>query len=187
MALVLAGRGDPAPLPPKFLQAADLVVLETSMGRIKIKLYPRQAPASVANFLRYVDERFYDDTLIHRVVPGFVIQGGGHDSTMQLKKTGTPVKNEAANGLSNKRGTIACARAPAPDSATSQFYINLKDNAFLNRDKAADKIGYCVFGEVVEGMDVVDRIAGVRTGSKGVHQNVPEQNVVIKSVRRGGK
>jgi peptidyl-prolyl cis-trans isomerase B (cyclophilin B) len=186
--LLLAGRGGSAPAPIKGqAPSSNLVVMSTSLGKIKIKLYPQKAPASVANFLKYADDRFYDNTVIHRVIPAFVIQGGGLDMTFTEKKAGKPIKNESNNGLSNKRGTIACARAFAPDSATCQFYINLKDNAFLDDDKATGKAGYCVFGEVIEGMDVADKIARVPTGARGIHRDVPVKNVVIHSVRRADK
>jgi cyclophilin family peptidyl-prolyl cis-trans isomerase len=170
-----------APLPEKFRQS-DTVVIETSMGDIKVKLYKDRAPETVANFLRYVDDRSYENTVFHRVIPNFMIQGGGFNSEMVERRTHPPVKNESANGLSNQRGTIAAARTVDPDSATSQFYINQKDNPFV--DAQPGKPGYCVFGIVVEGMDVVDRIAGVATGSRGIHNDVPLQPIVIKAVRR---
>jgi cyclophilin family peptidyl-prolyl cis-trans isomerase len=186
LALAPGGRAGAAPLPPKFLNP-DVVVLDTSLGVIRIKLYPQQAPDTVANFLRYVDDKFYDNTVFHRVIPAFMIQGGGYDVDLREKKGRPPIKNEAANGLSKRRGTIAMARTVAPDSATSQFYINVKDNVFLDRAKAADGVGYCVFGEVVAGMDVVDKIKAVATGTKGPHANVPIVNVVIKSIRRANQ
>jgi peptidyl-prolyl cis-trans isomerase B (cyclophilin B) len=183
--LTLAPRAGTTPLPAKFL-APDAVVVETSFGRITLKLFPDKAPLTVANFLSYVDDRFYDDTVIHRVIPNFMMQGGGYDADLVEKKGHAPVKNESANGLSNKRGTLAAARATDPDSATSQFFVNVKDNAFLDRASSPDKAGYCVFGEVTAGMDVVDRIMQVATGPRGGHQDVPLQPVVIKSVRRAG-
>ena len=186
LALALGGRAGAAPLPPKFLNP-DVVVLDTSLGVIRIKLYPKQAPDTVANFLRYVDDKFYDNTVFHRVIPVFMIQGGGYDLDLREKKGRPPIKNESANGLSNRRGTIAMARTVVADSATSQFFINVKDNDFLDKANAQDGVGYCVFGEVVEGLDVVDKIKAVATGTKGPHQNVPVENVVIKSIRRANQ
>jgi peptidyl-prolyl cis-trans isomerase B (cyclophilin B) len=184
--LTLAPWAGTAPLPAKFLEPPDTVVMETSLGRITLKLFPDKAPLTVANFLRYVDDHFYDDTVIHRVIPNFMAQGGGLDAALTEKKGRDPVINESANGLGNKRGTLAAARAADPDSATSQFFINAKDNAFLDRASAHDKAGYCVFGEVTAGMDVVDRVMQVPTGPKGGHQDVPLQPVFIKSIRRVG-
>ncbi len=175
-----------------------LVVIETSMGTIKAKLYQDQAPISVKNFLGYVDKKFYDDTIFHRVIEDFMIQGGGFTQDLKEKPTGPPITNEAGNGLSNKRGTIAMAREDQPDTASAQFYINVKDNPRLDRANARDKVGYCVFGKVIGGMDVVDRIRQVPTGkAKGlvieggkvveqVLDDVPVQPVIIKSVRRAG-
>jgi len=138
----------------------------------------------VKNFLTYVDARFYDNTVFHRVIPNFMIQGGGFEPEMREKKTGAPIKNESGNGLSNQRGTIAMARTSEPHSATAQFFINVRDNTFLDKEKARDGVGYCVFGKVTEGMDVVDKIKEVETANRGVHQNVPVKDVVIKSIRR---
>jgi cyclophilin family peptidyl-prolyl cis-trans isomerase len=187
-ALCLLALGAPgaaaAPLPAKF-RNPDMVTIDTSLGKIKVRLFPQKAPLTVANFLRYVDDRFYDGTVFHRVIPTFMIQGGGHDGALTAKRTRGPVKNESANGLSNRRGTVAMARAVAPDSATAQIFINVSDNLFLDRAKARDGAGYCVFGEVIEGMDVVDKIKAVPTGARGVMQDVPVENVVIKSIRRG--
>jgi cyclophilin family peptidyl-prolyl cis-trans isomerase len=167
--------------------AADknpVVTMETSMGTIKIELDSQKAPLTVANFLVYVNDKFYDGTIFHRVIPNFMIQGGGFDEGMQQKPTKPPIKNEAGNGLENRRGTIAMARTGVVDSATAQFFINVKDNDFLNhRDDSPQGFGYAVFGKVVEGMDVVDKIKGVKTGSKGGHQDVPLEPVIIKSVR----
>lgn len=159
-----------------------VVVLETSMGPISIALYPDKAPITVANFLKYVDDGFYDNLVFHRVIPGFMIQGGGMDEKMVEKKDGVRarIKNESSNGLSNVRGTIAMARTSDPNSATCQFFINHGDNA--NLDNAGG--GYTVFGKVIGGMDVVDKIAKVETTSKGFHENVPVQAVVIKSAKR---
>ncbi len=161
-----------------------VVVMETSMGTIKIELFEKEAPVTVKNFLSYVDDKFYDGLVFHRVISNFMIQGGGFEPGMKEKKTKDPIKNESTNGLSNKKYTLAMARTSDPDSATAQFYINVKDNSFLDREKARDKVGYCVFGKVIEGMDVVDKIKAVETGNKGGHDDVPLQDVVIKSVRR---
>ena len=162
-----------------------MVVLSTSMGDIKIELYPDKAPITVQNFLGYVNAGYYDGTIFHRVIPSFMIQGGGLTADMQDKTAGQrpPIKNESANGLENDTGTLAMARTSVPDSATSQFFINVKDNAFLNRQSAADKVGYAVFAKVVEGMDMVRKIEKAPTGSKGMHENVPVDPVTIKSAR----
>jgi peptidyl-prolyl cis-trans isomerase B (cyclophilin B) len=161
------------------------VVVTTSKGRIVIDLYPEQAPATVANFLKYVDAKFYDNTVFHRVIPNFMIQGGGFTADLKPRVTGAPIRNEADNGLSNKRGSVAMARTMEPHSATAQFFISTVDNAFLDfRSKTPQGWGYAVFGRVVEGMDVVDAIATVRTGNRGMYQNVPLEPVVIESIRR---
>ena len=161
------------------------VVLHTNVGDIRVELYPQQAPETVENFLQYVDSGFYDGTIFHRVVPGFVIQGGGFTSDMQQKRTRDPIQNEARNGLANERGTLSMARTRNPDSATSQFFVNLKDNAFLDPG-GADPHGYAVFGRVVEGMDVVDRIAATPTGRRGPFSDVPQEVRVIESAERAG-
>jgi cyclophilin family peptidyl-prolyl cis-trans isomerase len=174
-------------------RAADkspVVVMKTSLGTVKIELYPDKAPKTVKNFLDYVDAKFYDGTVFHRVIPTFMIQGGGFEAGKAMreeKKTGAPIDNESDNGLSNKRGTIAMARTPRPNSATSQFFINVKDNNMLDRANAQDKVGYCVFGKVIDGMDVVDKIKAVETRTVGQHGNVPVKDVVIESVRRADK
>ena len=160
------------------------VVLETSHGAITLELDEDKAPATVKNFLGYVDDKFYDGTVFHRVIPDFMIQGGGFAPGLRQKTTKATIKNESANGLLNKRGTLAMARTSAPDSATAQFFINVKDNSFLDKANAQDKVGYCVFGKVVEGLDVVDKIKAVPTGRRGMHENVPLQDVTIQSVRR---
>ncbi|MDW8244063.1 MAG: peptidylprolyl isomerase [Thermogemmata sp.] len=160
-----------------------IVVMETSMGTIKIELYEDKAPITVKNFLQYVQDKHYDGTIFHRVIDGFMIQGGGYEPGLKERKTRPPIKNESTNGLSNLRGTIAMARTAEPDSATAQFFINVKDNTFLDRANARDKVGYCVFGRVIEGMDVVDKIKAVKTTRKGFHDDVPEKDVVIISVR----
>ena len=156
-----------------------MVVFETSHGTVKIEVLPDEAPVTVENFLKYVDEGFYEGTVFHRVIPGFMIQGGGFDAQMDQKNTHPPIKNEADNGLKNQRGTLSMARTQAKDSATSQFFINLKDNDFL--DHGVRDFGYAVFAKVVDGMDVVDTIAGVATGSHGPHADVPVEPVMIKS------
>ena len=157
--------------------------IETSMGSITVELDDEKAPITVKNFLDYAASGHYDGTIFHRVIDGFMIQGGGFTRAMDQKPTKAPIKNEAANGLTNKRGTIAMARTMVVDSATSQFFINLVDNDFLNfRAPTPQYYGYAVFGKVTDGMDVVDKIAKVKTGFAGPHQNVPEEPVVIKKV-----
>ena len=161
------------------------VTMETSKGSITIELFENEAPVTVANFLAYVDEGFYDGLIFHRVIPGFMIQGGGLDFGMSQKKGHAPIKNEAGNKLSNKTGTIAMARTAVVDSATSQFFINVADNDFLDfRAPTPSMFGYCVFGQVTEGMDVVKAIEGVQTTSRRGHQDVPVDEVQIISVKR---
>jgi cyclophilin family peptidyl-prolyl cis-trans isomerase len=161
------------------------VLFKTSKGDIAIELDAAKAPVTVKNFLAYVDAQFYDGTIFHRVIKGFMIQGGGLTADLQEKATKSPIKNEAGNGLKNKRGTIAMARTGVIDSATSQFFINHADNDFLNhRDNSAEGFGYCVFGKVVQGMEVVDAIAAVRTGSAQGMADVPRETVTILSIRR---
>lgn len=160
-----------------------MIVMKTSKGDIKINLDTENTPVTVENFLSYVRKGFFDDTIFHRVINGFMIQGGGFSQDMHQKSTDKPIKNEAKSGKANKRGTIAMARTSDPHSATAQFFINLVDNHFLNFSaENMQGFGYCVFGEVVEGMDVVDSIAKVKTTSKHGHQDVPVENVVIFSV-----
>ncbi|EGQ8134644.1 peptidylprolyl isomerase [Vibrio parahaemolyticus] len=157
-----------------------MITLHTNFGDIKIQLNEKKAPETSANFLQYCRDGFYDNTLFHRVIDGFMIQGGGMESGLREKSTRAPIKNEANNGLSNKVGTIAMARTMEPHSASSQFFINVNNNTFLDfRSESLDGWGYCVFGEVVEGMDVVNKIKGVSTGSYGMHQDVPLEDVVI--------
>lgn len=157
-----------------------MITLHTNFGDIKIQLNEEKAPETSANFLQYCRDGFYDNTLFHRVIDGFMIQGGGMESGLREKSTRAPIKNEANNGLSNKVGTIAMARTMEPHSASSQFFINVNNNTFLDfRSESLDGWGYCVFGEVVEGMDVVNKIKGVSTGSYGMHQDVPLEDVVI--------
>ena len=160
------------------------VVLETSMGNITIELFKEKAPITVKNFLGYVKDCFYDGLIFHRVIKDFMVQGGGMSESMEQKKPKFAIKNEAANGLSNTRGTLAMARTGVVDSATSQFFINTVDNLFLNhKGKQPDSFGYCVFGQVVEGMDVVDQIRTVKTGNKAGHSDVPVEPVFIKTAR----
>lgn len=161
------------------------VLLETTSGDILIELFPDKAPKTVANFLQYVDEGFYNNTIFHRVIPSFMIQGGGLGARMDEKSTREPVANEADNGVKNERGTIAMARTRDPHSATAQFFINLVDNGFLNHSAPTlDGWGYCAFGRVTEGMDVVDKIAKVKTKSMGMHENVPVDMVLITNASR---
>ena len=157
------------------------VVLHTNHGDIKIELDAENAPASTANFLQYVREGHYDNTLFHRVIPGFMIQGGGMEPGMKQKPTRAPVANEATNGLKNKEYTVAMARTSEPHSATAQFFINVADNDFLDyTSPSTNGWGYCVFGKVVGGKDIVDKIKGMPTASAGSHQNVPKEDVVIR-------
>jgi len=157
-----------------------MITISTNRGDIKIELFDDRAPVTCENFRRYVTDGFFDGTVFHRVIPNFMIQGGGFDTDMRQKRTREPIKNEAKNGESNRRGTLAMARTSAVDSATAQFFINLRDNAFL--DHGTRDFGYAVFGEVADGMDVVDAIAKVKTGSQGGHQDVPVDAVEILSV-----
>jgi cyclophilin family peptidyl-prolyl cis-trans isomerase len=159
------------------------VVMDTSLGKVTIELFEDKAPITVKNFLKYADDKFYDGTVFHRVIADFMVQGGGFEPGMQQKKTREPIKNEAGNGVSNERGTIAMARTNNPDSATAQFFINVVNNSkSLDRNDAS--AGYAVFGKVVDGMDVVDKIRAVETGSKLGFENVPRTDVVIRSIRR---
>ena len=156
------------------------VLIKTSMGEITVELDADKAPLSVANFLAYVDAGFYDGTIFHRVIPDFMIQGGGLDAEFAKKSTLEPVENEAKNGLKNARGSIAMARTGDPHSATAQFFINLKDNGFL--DQSGNRWGYAVFGKVTDGMDVVNKIKDVKTGNYAYHQDAPVEDVVIQKV-----
>ena len=159
-----------------------MVIFSTSMGDITIELMSEEAPVTAKNFLDYVDAGFFDGTIFHRVIPGFVIQGGGFTADMNQKSTQAPIKNEADNGVKNARGTLSMARTSDINSATSQFFVNLKDNESL--DHGTRDFGYAVFARVVEGMDVVDKIAGVQTGNKGPHGDVPMEPVVTTTARR---
>jgi cyclophilin family peptidyl-prolyl cis-trans isomerase len=160
-----------------------MVRFETSLGDFTLELDADKAPVTVANFLAYVDEGFFDGLIFHRVIPGFMIQGGGFTPDMEQKKNKAPIKNEATNGLQNKRGTIAMARTNVVDSATAQFFINLADNGFLDHEGPAN-YGYAVFGRVVDGLDTIDRIAKERTGRTKGHDDVPATPVVINAAKR---
>lgn len=158
-----------------------MIKLTTNYGTITLELFADKAPVTVENFINYVKEGFYDGTIFHRVINGFMIQGGGMEPGMKEKSPNAPIKNEADNGLSNERGTLAMARTMEPHSASAQFFINVKDNAFLNhRSPSPDGWGYAVFGRVVDGMDVVDKIKEVETGSAGFHQDVPVEDVILE-------
>src|SRR4029450_3499903 len=159
-----------------------MVRFETSLGDFTIELYQKEAPISVENFLRYVDDKHFDGTIFHRVIPGFVIQGGGLTGDMEQKKTRQPIRNEATNGLKNERGSLSMARTNDVNSATSQFFVNLKDNEFL--DHKPGSYGYAVFGRVSEGMDVIDKMAAVKTSTRKGHQDVPAEDVTVISATR---
>jgi peptidyl-prolyl cis-trans isomerase A (cyclophilin A) len=178
--ILLAQAASPAAEAPS-APAGPVVVLETSMGRIRIGLYSDKAPISVKNFMTYLRGGYYDGLIFHRVIKNFMIQGGGFEPDMSERPTRPPIRNEARNGLRNKRGTLAMARTNAPDSATSQFFINVQDNPRL--DFGMMGAGYAVFGEVIEGMDVVDKIALVPTTTRGPYRDVPETPVVITRAR----
>ena len=164
--------------------AKPVIEMVTSMGPVRIELYPDKAPKTVENFLQYTKDRFYDGTVFHRVIPGFMVQGGGFTPDMEQKKTRDPIPNEAQNGLKNETGTLAMARTPNPHSATAQFFINVANNDFLNFTGPTQQgFGYCVFGRVVEGMDVVNKIVATPTGNRSGHQSVPLKPIVIQSMR----
>lgn len=167
-------------------ESAPRVRLETSLGDITIELDPAKAPETVANFLAYVDEGFYNGLIFHRVIPNFMVQGGGmNQDLIEKKKQRDPIKNEAANGLKNLTGTVAMARTAMPHSATAQFFINVADNAFLDHTAPEGQgWGYAVFGKVTEGMETVEKIVALPTGRRGMHSDVPRQAVVIKSAQR---
>ncbi len=180
---VICGLAAHWAVPPAAAQNNPVVVIETSLGSITAELDRRNAPVSVANFLAYADSGFYAGTVFHRVIRGFMIQGGGHTADMQRKETRAPIRNEATNGLANDRGTLAMARTNIVDSATAQFFINTVDNPALNnRGTDAASYGYAVFGRVIDGMDVVDQIESVSTGRRGPFQDVPNTTVEILSV-----
>jgi peptidyl-prolyl cis-trans isomerase A (cyclophilin A) len=159
-----------------------MIRFETTLGNFTIEFFEKEAPVTVANFLEYIDDGFFDGTIFHRIVPGFVIQGGGFTADMTAKKTRAAIKNEADNGLKNERGSLSMARTSDINSATSQFFVNLKDNDFLDHKRG--NFGYAVFARVTEGLDVIDKIAAVKTGRRGHYADVPTQAVVMTSVRR---
>ena len=159
------------------------IVVETSMGAFEIELFADKAPKTVANILAYVDDKFYDGLIVHRVISTFMVQMGGLDAKLKTKETKAQIKNESSNGLSNKLGTVAMARTGEPDSATSQFYVNVVDNDGLDRANYQDGFGYCVFGKVTKGMEVVNKIRDVNTETRSGMKNVPVEDVTIKSVR----
>lgn len=177
---------EPEPAPPPEPTGPPKVRMETTEGTIVLELYPDRAPKTVENFLTYVDDEFYDGTVFHRVIPNFMIQGGGFTPSMNEKSTRAPIPNESDNALSNLRYTISMARTADPHSATAQFFINHVTNQMLDKSHARDGWGYCVFGKVIDGTEVVNAIAAVKTGNKGMHQNVPTTPIVIRSVRRTG-
>jgi cyclophilin family peptidyl-prolyl cis-trans isomerase len=162
------------------------VLISTSLGDFTVELFVREAPVTVENFLQYVSAGYYDGTVFHRVIPNFMIQGGGLDAALRDKREGqrAAIRNESGNALRNEVGTLAMARTSDPDSATSQFFVNVQNNAFLDKSRAQDGVGYAVFGKVVEGMDVVRKIERVRTGSKGIPRDVPLEAVVIRRAAR---
>jgi len=161
-----------------------VVLMSTNLGEVRVEILLDQAPLTAKNFLDYVNDKFYDGLIFHRVIPGFMIQGGGFDEQMSQKQPKAPIKNEAANSLKNDTGTLAMARTSVVDSATCQFFINVKNNDFLNHQNPSPQgFGYAVFGRVTAGMDVVQKIEKVKTGSQGMHQDVPVESVVIQSMR----
>ena len=168
-----------------YAMSNPIVEMKTNYGTVTMELFADKAPKTVENFLRYVDEQFYDETIFHRVIDGFMIQGGGFDVTFNQKGTHAPIENEADNGVANAEGTIAMARTGDPHSATGQFFINLKNNTFLNHTgQNPHGWGYAVFGKVTDGMDVVNTIKGVDTGVRSMHADVPKQDVLIEQIRR---
>ena len=185
LAAAVPAADEKAPADTAKEKGNPMVILSTTMGDIKVELFADKAPGTVQNFLEYTKAGYYDGTIFHRVIPGFMVQGGGLTPDMQEKAAGRkpPIKNESSNGLKNDVGTLAMARTSAPDSATSQFFINVVNNDFLNKDKSPDKVGYAVFGKVIEGMDVVNKIVTAKTTNKGPHQNVPADAILIKSAR----
>ena len=171
-----------APAAPPTMRDHPVVIVTTSLGSFDLELDAKRAPGTVENFLQYVDAGFYDGTIFHRVIPGFMIQGGGFDGAMKQKSTRAPIQNEATNGVKNETGSVAMARTSDPNSATAQFFVNLVDNEILNH--GGRDFGYAVFARVSSGLDVVQKIAAAPTGSRGGHQNVPLEAVVIESIRR---
>jgi peptidyl-prolyl cis-trans isomerase A (cyclophilin A) len=173
-----------APKPVKTAGKNPVVLVQTSMGNIKLELFEKEAPLSVKNFLAYVNSGFYSGTIFHRVIPNFMIQGGGFTADFKEKPTNAPIKNEAGNGIKNVRGTLAMARTFIIDSASAQFFINVKDNDFLNHSSnTMQGYGYAVFGKVIEGMEIVDKIAAVPTGMHGEMSDVPKKEVIINSMK----
>ena len=181
---VCSAQSDEKPVAPAAPPMGDhpVVTVTTSLGNFDLELDAKRAPGTVGNFLQYVDAGFYDGTIFHRVIPGFMIQGGGFDGAMKQKSTRAPIQNEATNGVKNETGSVAMARTSDPNSATAQFFVNLVDNESLNHGR--QDFGYAVFARVASGMDVVQKIAAAPTGSRGGHQNVPLEAVVIESIRR---
>ncbi len=187
-ALGCAGAGSDALAKGKAKKGAKaganpVVEVKTSMGSFQVELYPGKAPKTVENFLRYVDEKFYDGTVFHRVIADFMIQGGGFDASLTRKETHDPIMNEAKGTISNAKGTIAMARTSDPHSATAQFFVNVQDNKKLDWSEREGGHGYCAFGKVISGMDVVEKIRALPTGSRGGMQDVPNQTVTIESIR----
>jgi len=168
----------------KAVRKNPVVLMSTSLGEVRMEIFVDKAPITAKNFLDYVNDKFYDGLIFHRVIPGFMIQGGGFDKDMRQKSAKAPIKNEAGNGLKNDTGTLAMARTNVVDSATAQFFINVKDNDFLNhQNTSAQGFGYAVFGRVVDGMEVVHKIEKVETSSRGMNRDVPVEPVVIQSMR----
>lgn len=166
-------------------QEKPVYLIKTNQGNIKVETFPKEAPISAKNFDDYVKAGFYNGTIFHRVIPGFMIQCGGFSPDMKEKANkNAPIKNESSNGLQNKKYTLAMARTNVPDSATSQFYINVADNGFLDKANSRDNVGYAVFGRVLEGQEVVDKIAGAKTGNRGGHSDVPVEPIVIESITK---
>jgi len=183
-AALLCAALSPAGLRAEERTANPMVIVKTTLGDFTIELYPDKAPITIENFINYVDKKFYDGTIFHRVIPNFMIQGGGFLPDMTQKDPGAPIKNEAANGLKNEKYTIAMARTNVIDSATCQFFINVADNPGLDhKDKTQRGFGYAVFGKVIEGTAIVEAIKGARTTTKGMHENVPVKPVIIYSIR----
>lgn len=185
LSIILLSLSVPGIAEEEKVQENPMVVVKTSMGSFTIELFEKEAPITVENFLNYVDKKFYDETIFHRIIPTFVIQGGGFTSDMMKKAVGPPIKNEAANGLKNEKGTLSMARTGEIHSATSQFFINLINNTSLDHvDKTSRGYGYAVFGKVVEGWEVVEKIKKAKTTTKGQYKDVPVKPIVIESMRR---
>lgn len=181
----IKNKGETTPTMNNETTANPKVVFETNKGSFTLELYPDKAPITVQNFLQYVDDKFYDGTIFHRVIKNFMIQGGGFTPSMDQKETREQIKNEANNGLSNKKGTVAMARTMVVDSATGQFFINVVDNNFLDfKSETQQGYGYCVFGNVIDGLETVETIKNVETGSAGHYQDVPEEQIIVISAKR---